>query len=128
MWRALYTEGLSKSAALLRHGSTAIASSSKNSHLSSLSSVRSAAGWQEPVRWFASEPALEPETREIRSPKLDKIVEEICGLNLLEVADLTELLQKRLNINPAALAASFAPAQGGGAQAQVLPNLMSPTI
>ena len=112
MWRALCGESINRSARVLRASSAASTSNSKPPQACSLASLRSAAGWQEPVRWFASEPALEPETREIKSPKLEKIVEEICGLNLLEVADLTELLQKRLNLNPAILAQSFAPAQG----------------
>ena len=34
------------------------------------------------------------------SPRVRKLAEEIMHLNLLEVADLTDILQKRLNITP----------------------------
>ena len=39
-------------------------------------------------------------------------MEDILSLNLLETADLTAMLQKRLGISPANLAASFAAPQG----------------
>ena len=32
------------------------------------------------------------------SPKIDKIAQEITALNLLEVAELSDLLKKRLNL------------------------------
>ena len=55
--------------------------------------------------------APEPDKDEIRepgNPKVKQIVEDILSLNLLEVADLTEIIQKRLGIQ----AGGFGPAVG----------------
>lgn len=48
------------------------------------------------------------------NPKLDKIVTEIAGLNLLEVSELSSLLKKRLNLPDAPVmpAMGFMPAAG----------------
>jgi len=58
---------------------------------------------------FYSEPAPEEPAVEV-SPKIRSLVDDISGLTLLEVADLTAVLKKELNIADAALA--FAPAGG----------------
>ena len=39
-----------------------------------------------------------PQSEKIYAPKITKIVDEISTLNLLEVADLNELLKSRLKI------------------------------
>ena len=59
------------------------------------------------------------------SPKIVGIVDEIASLNLLEVADLVELLKDKLNISDAQLAPAAmampvgaAPGGGGGAAAE----------
>ena len=44
------------------------------------------------------------------------MVEEIANMSLLDVSDLTTLLQKRLNINPAMMA----PISGGAAPAGIV--------
>lgn len=53
-------------------------------------------------RWYSAAPNPvddEPEEqRPISNPRVHQLVDEICQLNLLDVADLTELLRKRLNI------------------------------
>ena len=33
------------------------------------------------------------------NPRVHRLVEEICSMNLLEIADLTELLRKKLGIS-----------------------------
>ena len=68
------------------------------------------------ARHFASDSQPDPdEVRVPGYPKVNQIVEDILSLNLLEAADLTEILQKRLNIQPG----SFAPALGQAQPAQV---------
>ena len=57
------------------------------------------------IRHFASEQPLpdQPDPDEVRvpgNPKVHQIIEDILSLNLLEIADLTEILSKRLNIQP----------------------------
>ena len=42
----------------------------------------------------------EAEVRELGSPRVKRIVEEIVNLNLLEVADLVEILRVRLGLGP----------------------------
>lgn len=54
-------------------------------------------------RHFAAEPEPELDPEEVRKPgsaKVNAIVEQILSLNLLEVADLTEIIQDRLGIQP----------------------------
>jgi hypothetical protein len=48
------------------------------------------------------------EEREITSPRVLELSQQILQLNLLEVSDLTEVLRKRLNIQAPAFGASFA--------------------
>jgi large subunit ribosomal protein L7/L12 len=52
------------------------------------------------------------------SAKIDKLVTEIASLNLGEVADLNELLRKRLNIKDVAMSYAAAPAGGAAAPAK----------
>ncbi|KAK9869070.1 hypothetical protein WJX84_002038 [Apatococcus fuscideae] len=42
----------------------------------------------------------EAEVRELGTPRVKRVVDEIVSMNLLEVADLTELLQERLGLGP----------------------------
>ena len=119
MWRVLTGAGLRHSARALQAASTALETCSSH--------ARPAASAAQPLfrlsqpaqaaRWFAAQPQ-EEEDGHVRSPKLNRIVEEILSLNLLETAELTQILQQRLGISPASLAASFAP-QGGAVPAQV---------
>ncbi|XP_046378381.2 39S ribosomal protein L12, mitochondrial-like [Haliotis rufescens] len=58
-------------------------------------------------------------------PKIQKIVEEISGLTLFEVADLNELLKKNLNISDTpmmAMGASAAPAAREEEEEEVAPK------
>lgn len=54
-------------------------------------------------RWYAAAPDpldSEPEQeREVGNPRVHRLVDEICSMNLLEIADLTELLRKKLGIS-----------------------------
>ncbi|XP_041364125.1 39S ribosomal protein L12, mitochondrial-like, partial [Gigantopelta aegis] len=59
-------------------------------------------------RPYVTEAILSPQTNladKNYAPKLEKIVDDISQLNLLEVADLNELLKKRLNIADAPMMA-----------------------
>ena len=59
-------------------------------------------------RWYAAAPdpldvngsgdAEEEQERVIDNPRVHKLVDQICEMNILEIADLTELLRKRLGI------------------------------
>lgn len=61
-----------------------------------------------PKRSFATEePDQEEEVRTPGNPKVRQIVEEILSLNLLEVADLTQILSKKLNIQPGSFSPGF---------------------
>lgn len=51
------------------------------------------------------------------SEKVSPIVDEICGLTLLEVCDLTELLRKKLNINEMPVMTVMMPGMGFGPRA-----------
>ena len=58
------------------------------------------------------DPEAEPEVREpgAQNPRIAELVEEIVSLNLLEVADLTEILTKRLNIpQPGSIQYNYGP-------------------
>jgi large subunit ribosomal protein L7/L12 len=46
--------------------------------------------------------------------KLEKIVEELSGLTVLEAADLSKLLEEKWGVSAAAAVAVAAPAAGGG--------------
>ena len=64
----------------------------------------------------------EAEVRELGSPRVKRIVEEIVNLNLLEVADLVEILRVRLGLGPDSYGmqmpmAAAQPAPGGAAPA-----------
>ncbi|CAK0784103.1 hypothetical protein CVIRNUC_007306 [Coccomyxa viridis] len=60
------------------------------------------------VRWYAAAPdpldvngsgdSEEEQERVIDNPRVHKLVDQICEMNILEIADLTELLRKRLGI------------------------------
>lgn len=63
--------------------------------------VHSAASSQLGRRPFSAGPDAE-EVRDISNPRVLELAEQIVQLNLLEVSDLTEVLKKRLNIQPAA--------------------------
>lgn len=72
-------------------------------------------------RWYSSADT-EVEKREINDPKILELADKIVSLNLLEVSDLTTVLQQRLNIPDSALGgggfpmmAMAAAAQGGAA-------------
>ncbi len=56
---------------------------------------------------------------EVKSPKLDKLIEEIKGLSLLEAADLVKRLEEELGVSAAVpmVAAAGAAAAPGGAPA-----------
>ncbi|OSX60581.1 hypothetical protein POSPLADRAFT_1171668 [Postia placenta MAD-698-R-SB12] len=65
----------------------------------------------------ASESAPPPPSPSVAAdPKLNKIVDEISGLTLLQAADLVTLLKSRLNIQEIAMPAA-APAPAAGASA-----------
>jgi large subunit ribosomal protein L7/L12 len=49
---------------------------------------------------------------------LQKLVEELSGLTLLEAAELTKMLEEKWGVS-AAMAVAAAPAAGGGAAAPV---------
>lgn len=53
----------------------------------------------------------------VYSPKIQTLVEQIAQLNLLEVADLNELLRKKLNIKDVAVSYGAMPAGGASAAA-----------
>lgn len=57
------------------------------------------------------------EERDIGSPKVRALVEEIANMSLLDVSDLTVLLQKRLKISPGMMGAPMGYSSGGGAPA-----------
>ena len=61
----------------------------------------------------------EPPPREVETdnPRLNKLVEQILELNMLEVSDLTQLLSRRLGLDPNALMGGGG--GGGGAPAAV---------
>lgn len=73
------------------------------------------------ARCYAAEPGPdEEEQRDVGTPRVRKLVDEIVSLNLLEVSDLTELLRKKLGIEamPGGMfggggAVAAAPAAGG---------------
>jgi len=48
---------------------------------------------------------------------LQKLVEELSGLTLLEAAELTKMLEAKWGVSAAAMAVAAAPAAGGGAAA-----------
>jgi large subunit ribosomal protein L7/L12 len=48
---------------------------------------------------------------------LQKLVEELSGLTLLEAAELTKMLEEKWGVSAAAMAVAAAPAAGGGAAA-----------
>lgn len=48
---------------------------------------------------------------------LQKLVEELSGLTLLEAAELTKMLEAKWSVSAAAMAVAAAPAAGGGAAA-----------
>ncbi|MES1907162.1 MAG: hypothetical protein MHM6MM_000335 [Cercozoa sp. M6MM] len=56
-------------------------------------------------RWFSGEAAAEPT---VLAPHIQAIVDDVCKLNLLEVAELVEGLKERLNIPDSALAGGVA--------------------
>ena len=78
---------------------------------------------QRPFVDLAEEPE---ETRPVGNPKVERIVEEIVSLSLIEVADLTELLKKKLKLDglpgmmPGMMYAN-APQQGAAAPAPEAP-------
>ena len=51
---------------------------------------------------------------------LQKIVEELSGLTLLEAAELTKLLEEKWGVSAATMALAAAPAAGAGAAAPVV--------
>ncbi len=51
---------------------------------------------------------------------LQKIVEELSGLTLLEAAELTKLLEEKWGVSAATMAVAAAPAAGAGAAAPVV--------
>ena len=51
---------------------------------------------------------------------LQKIVEELSALTLLEAAELTKLLEEKWGVSAAAMAVAAAPAAGAGAAAPVV--------
>merc|ERR1712029_834613 len=55
-------------------------------------------------------PAAEPTAHKVYPEKISTIVDQIAQLNLLEVADLNELLKKRLNISDAPVMMAGGPA------------------
>ena len=50
---------------------------------------------------------------------LQKLVEDLSGLTLLEAAELTKMLEAKWGVSAAAMAVAAAPAAGGGAAAPV---------
>jgi len=50
---------------------------------------------------------------------LQKLVEDLSGLTLLEAAELTKMLEEKWGVSAAAMAVAAAPAAGGGAAAPV---------
>ena len=50
---------------------------------------------------------------------LQKLVEDLSGLTLLEAAELTKMLEAKWGVSAAAMAVAAAPAGGGGAAAPV---------
>lgn len=52
------------------------------------------------VHGIKTDPSSETEEREVGNERVRRIAEEIVSLNLLEIADLTELLHKRLRTPP----------------------------
>jgi len=66
-------------------------------------------------------PQFEGQPREF-SPKIQQLVDQISKLNLLEVADLNELLRKKLNIKDVAMASFAASPATQTAQAQKVPE------
>jgi large subunit ribosomal protein L7/L12 len=48
---------------------------------------------------------------------LQKLVEDLSGLTLLEAAELTKMLEEKWGVSAAAMAVAAAPAAGGGAAA-----------
>lgn len=79
----------------------------------SLQSARTCFGLPFQIHGFKPDPSAEPEPREIGSPKVRQIMEDIVSLNLLEIADLTELLQKRLRM-PEGMGGGMGMMMGGG--------------
>jgi len=61
-----------------------------------------------------------PSKEKVYSEKITRIVEDISGLNLLEVADLNSLLKSKLNISdaPVMMAGAAAPAPAAAAPAE----------
>ena len=59
-------------------------------------------------RWYAAAPdpldangngdSEEEQERVVGNPRVHALVDQICEMNILEIADLTELLRKRLGI------------------------------
>merc|ERR1711971_1073266 len=60
---------------------------------------------------------LPTKEKQVYSEKITRIVEDISGLNLLEVADLNSLLKSKLNISdaPVMMAGAAAPAPAAAA-------------
>jgi len=68
------------------------------------------------TRFYSAE--AEAEVADVKaSPEIEEIVEKISKLNVLQVADLTAVLKKRLNIADAPMMAAAAPMTAGGAPA-----------
>ncbi|KAK9825205.1 hypothetical protein WJX74_000023 [Apatococcus lobatus] len=71
----------------------------------------------------------EPEVRELGSPRVKRIVDEIVNLNLLEVADLVEILRVRLGLGPDTFGMQMQPmgaAQPAAAAAAAAPEAAAP--
>jgi large subunit ribosomal protein L7/L12 len=73
-----------------------------SSHLCGMPLAESLVASLDLKRWYSSADT-EIEKREINDPKILELADKIVALNLLEVSDLTTVLQQRLNIPDSAL-------------------------
>lgn len=82
--------------------------------------------WNIPIRSYSAEAAAPAEPKEAKTaPCIEEIVDKISKLNVLQIADLTALLKKRLNIADAPMMAAApmaASAGGAGAEAEEAPK------
>jgi len=61
-----------------------------------------------------------PQVREVGSPKIRALAEEIVNMSLLDMADLTEILQERLKLPPLQAGMGMFGGGGGGAPMQAV--------
>eukprot|EP00884_Botryococcus_braunii_P002534 jgi/Botrbrau1/12281/Bobra.0323s0021.1 len=85
--------------------------------------IREAFGIPLQIQGYKTDPNAEPEERQLGNERVRRIADEIVSLNLLEIADLTEILQQRLRTPmmgmpmgmPAGYGAPYPPQPPGGA-------------